>query len=70
MSHKKQISVILEQLIEDRKSKGIKQCKIAKTLGVDKSLMSRIENGKTSPYYNQIEEYAGYLGYEIRLLKK
>lgn len=45
-----------------RLSKGIKQVEIAKTLGVDRSFVSNIENGKTNPTLSTITSLAKALG--------
>lgn len=41
-----------------RLSKGIKQVEIARTLGVDRSFVSNIENGKTNPTLSTIASLA------------
>ena len=61
---------ILNVLIRERKSKKIKQTEISNFIGCSKSLICRLEAGKSIPNMNYIEQYADYLGYEIRLLKK
>ncbi len=44
-----------------RLNKGIKQTEIAKTLGVDRSFVSNIENGKTNPTLSTIASLAKVL---------
>jgi DNA-binding XRE family transcriptional regulator len=61
---------ILKDLIQERKSKKISQAEVARGIGISKQLMGRMEGNKSIPNMNWIEEYAKYLGYEIRLLKK
>jgi transcriptional regulator with XRE-family HTH domain len=49
-------------LKEIRLSRGIKQAEIARTLGVDRSFVSNIENGKTNPTLSTIASLARALG--------
>lgn len=51
-----------ENLKKIRLSKGIKQVEIARTLGVDRSFVSNIENGKTNPTLSTIASLAKALG--------
>lgn len=53
-----------------RLSKGIKQVEIARTLGVDRSFVSNIENGKTNPTLSTISKLAKTLGVLSRDLLK
>jgi len=47
-----------ENLKKIRTKKNITQTKLAKTLGVDKSFVSNIENGKTNPTLSTITNLA------------
>lgn len=51
-----------ENLKKIRTKKNITQTELAKTLGVDKSFVSNIENGKTNPTLSTITNIAGALG--------
>lgn len=53
-----------------RLSKGIKQVEIARTLGVDRSFVSNIENGKTNPTLSTIASLAKALGVSTNELLK
>ena len=53
-----------------RLSKGIKQIEIARTLGVDRSFVSNIENGKTNPTLSTIASLAKALGVSTNELLK
>ena len=53
-----------------RLSRGIKQVEIAKTLGVDRSFVSNIENGKTNPTLSTIAGLAKALGVSTNELLK
>ena len=57
-------------LKEIRLSKGIKQAEIARTLGVDRSFVSNIENGKTNPTLSTIASLARALGVSTNELLK
>jgi len=59
-----------ENLKEIRLSKGIKQVAIANLLGVDRSFVSNIENGKTNPTLSTITSLAKALGVSINELLK
>jgi len=61
---------VLNELIKERKIRGLSQASVSRYIGISKQLMSRMEGGKSIPNMNWIEEYADYLGYEVRLLKK
>jgi len=45
-----------------RLSKGVKQVEIARILGVDRSFVSNVENGKTNPTLSTITNLAKALG--------
>ena len=53
-----------------RLSKGIKQVEIARTLGVDRSFVSNIENGKSNPTLSTIASLAMALGISTNELLK
>lgn len=53
-----------------RLSKGIKQVEIARTLGVDRSFVSNIENGKTNPTLSTIASLAKALSVSTNELLK
>lgn len=53
-----------------RLSKGIKQVEIARTLEVDRSFVSNIENGKTNPTLSTITSLAKALGVSTNELLK
>lgn len=57
-------------LKEIRLSKNIKQAEIARTLGVDRSFVSNIENGKTNPTLSTIASLARTLGVSTSELLK
>lgn len=59
-----------ENLKKIRLSKGITQISIAKTLGVDRSFVSNIENGKTNPTLSTISSLAKVLGVTLSELMK
>lgn len=59
-----------ENLKEIRLSKGIKQIALAKTLNVDRSFVSNIENGKTNPTLSTISSLAKALGVSTNELLK
>jgi len=61
---------ILKVLISERRSKKITQNKIADFIGCSKSLISRLESGKSIPNINYIQQYADYLGFELKLMVK
>ena len=59
-----------ENLKKIRLSKGITQISIAKTLGVDRSFVSNIENGKTNPTLSTISSLAKVLSVTVSELMK
>jgi transcriptional regulator with XRE-family HTH domain len=59
-----------ENLKKIRLSKGITQVSIAKTLDVDRSFVSNIENGKTNPTLSTISSLAKVLGVTVSELMK
>jgi transcriptional regulator with XRE-family HTH domain len=59
-----------ENLKKIRLSKGITQVSIAKTLDVDRSFVSNIENGKTNPTLSTISSLAKVLEVTVSELMK
>lgn len=59
-----------KNLKEIRLSKGIKQIELAKTLNVDRSFVSNIENGKANPTLSTISSIAKALGVTTNALLK
>jgi transcriptional regulator with XRE-family HTH domain len=59
-----------ENLKKIRTKKNITQTELAKTLGVDKSFVSNIENGKTNPTLSTITNLAQTLGMSTNELLK
>ncbi len=59
-----------ENLKKIRTKKNITQTELAKTLGVDKSFVSNIENGKTNPTLSTITNLAKTLGVSTNELIK
>lgn len=55
---------------ETRLSKAIKQITLAKTLNVDRSFVSNIENGKRTPTLSTISSLAKALGVSTNELLK
>lgn len=61
---------IVKILSKERKAKKIKSKDIASFIGMSPGMFSRFESGKSVPNWNYIEQFADYLDFEIRLLKK
>jgi len=59
-----------ENLKKIRTKKDITQTGLAETLGVDKSFISNIENGKTNPTLSTITGLAKALGVSVNDLLK
>ena len=59
-----------ENLKKIRMNKDIRQVKIAKILGVDRSFVSNIENGNTNPTLSTIANLAKALGVSTNELLK
>ena len=59
-----------ENLKKIRTKKNITQIEIAKTLGVDRSFVSNIENGKNNPTLSTITSLAKALGISTNELLK
>ncbi len=53
-----------------RNQKHITQTELAKTLGIDKSFLSNIENGKTNPTLSTITNLAQALSVSTNMLLK
>lgn len=54
-----------EQLKRLRTAKGLSQKEVIVAAGLDKAQYSRIENGKTDPYFSTIEKIAKALGLSL-----
>ncbi len=59
-----------QNLKKIRTKKDITQTQLAETLGVDKSFVSNIENGKTNPTLSTITNLAKVLGISTNELLK
>lgn len=59
-----------DNLKKIRVSKNIAQTELAETLGIDKSFLSNIENGKTNPTLSTITSLAKALGVSANELLK
>ena len=59
-----------DNLKKIRVSKNITQTELAKTLAIDKSFLSNIENGKTNPTLSTITSLAKALGVSTNELLK
>ncbi len=59
-----------ENLKKIRTKKNITQTGLAETLGVDKSFVSNLENGKTNPTLSTITNLAQALGVSTKELLK
>ncbi|NJO00931.1 MAG: helix-turn-helix transcriptional regulator [Bacteroidia bacterium] len=56
---------LAEQIRLIRKSKGLSQKEVALNLEMDQSQYSRIENGRSDPYFSTIEKIAKALGVDL-----
>jgi len=54
-----------EQIKRIRTAKGLSQKEVTMTAKLDKAQYSRIENGKTDPYFSTIDKIAGALGVQL-----
>lgn len=54
-----------ERIKNIRSAKGFSQKQVALALEMDQSQYSRIENGKTDPYFSTIDKIAGALGVQL-----
>ncbi len=61
---------ILNDLIQIRKEKKVRQYNVANHIKVTSVTLSRYEKGTRKMTFDNVCEYADYLGYELRLLKK
>ena len=52
-------------MISCRKVQGITQAQLAKTTGINRSVLSGIENGTHTPSIEQLEKLAGALEFDI-----
>ena len=55
-------------LKEIRKAKGIKQCDLAKQLGMKRADLGRIENGQANPRWSKVQDLAVALGGKICIM--
>jgi len=55
----------LKQLKELRKYKKIKINELSKMTGISRNLISRIENGKGNPSFDNVQKIANALGLEL-----
>lgn len=58
------------QLKAARKAKGLSQAALAEITGYDRFVLARWENGQTSPTLARLIDWAGTLGFELRLRPK
>ena len=54
-----------EQIKRIRTAKGLSQKEVIVSAGLDKAQYSRLENGKTDPYFSTIEKIAKALGISL-----
>jgi len=54
-----------EKIKKTRQSKNLAQKEVALALGMDQSQYSRIENGKTDPYFSTIDKIAQALNVQL-----
>jgi transcriptional regulator with XRE-family HTH domain len=54
-----------DKIKKAREAKGLSQKEVAAALKMDQSQYSKIENGKTDPYFSTIEKIAKALGIRI-----
>lgn len=52
-----------------RKQKRLSQIVLAKQMGVSRSTLSKIENGKFSISIDYLEKFSVHLGFKVKLLK-
>lgn len=67
---KNEVQKLANNLKRIRTEKGISQGDIVKTAGIDKSMISNIENRKTNPTLATIAKLAKAVGVPIDLLLK
>ena len=54
-----------DKIKKAREAKGLSQKEVATVLKMDQSQYSKIENGKTDPYFSTIEKIAKALGIKV-----
>lgn len=54
-----------EKIKKAREAKGFSQKEVAASLKMDQSQYSKVENGKTDPYFSTIEKIAKALGIKV-----
>lgn len=54
-----------DKIRKAREAKGLSQKEVATALKMDQSQYSKIENGKTDPYFSTIEKIAKALGVKV-----
>ncbi|PIY32387.1 MAG: XRE family transcriptional regulator, partial [Bacteroidetes bacterium CG_4_10_14_3_um_filter_42_6] len=54
-----------EQIKRIRAAKGLSQKEVIISAGLDKAQYSRIENGKTDPYFSTVERIAKAMGISL-----
>ena len=67
---KEEVRKLAENLKRIRAEKGISQGDIVKSTGIDKAMISNIENGKTNPTLTTIAKLAKAIGVSIGELMK
>ena len=59
--------VIIQAMIDARKSSGITQTQLAAKTGIDQSDISRIENGDANPSLNTLKRLAAGMDMKLKL---
>jgi len=67
---KEEVQKLAENLKRIRVGKGISQGDIVKVTGIDKAMISNIENGKTNPTLATIAKIAKAIGVSVGELMK
>lgn len=62
---KEEVQKLAQNLKRIRAAKGISQGDIVKATGIDKAMISNIENGKTNPTLGTIAKLAKALGVSV-----
>lgn len=57
---------LIRELIAVRQRRGLKPAEVARTMGVDRSVVTRFESGGTNPTMATINRYAEAVGAMIR----
>lgn len=57
---------LIRELVAARKRRGLKAADVARTMGVDRSAVTRFESGGTNPTMATINRYAEAVGVMIR----